>query len=84
MAKVELYTWANCPYCVRAKNLLRSKKIDYIEHDIDNDDQKREELMNKTNQRTVPFIFINDQFIGGFTDLKKLADEGKLEQMLNS
>lgn len=81
MAKVELYTWNHCPYCVRAKVLLESKNIPYTEHNIDNDDAKKAELHQQTNQTTVPFVFINDEFIGGFTELQKLSDAGKLDSL---
>ncbi len=83
MAKVEIYTLSNCPYCVMAKNLLNAKKIPYTEYNIDNNEQKKEELYQKTKQTTVPFIFINDQFIGGYTDLKELDNTGKLNEILN-
>lgn len=82
MTKVELYTWTYCPYCKRAKNLLEEKNISYQEYPIDNDAEKKKELYEKTNQDTVPFIFINGKFIGGYSELKKLDDQGKLDAML--
>ncbi|MCR1900122.1 glutaredoxin 3 [Irregularibacter muris] len=82
MTKVEIYTWTFCPFCIRAKELFERKNTPYIEHIIDGDDKKKKELYEKTNQDTVPFIFINDQFIGGYSDLQALEDEGKLDSML--
>lgn len=81
MAKAELYTWSGCPYCHRAKNLLEQKNIPYTEHKIDNNDEKKAELFKQTGQNTVPFVFINGQFIGGFSELKELDDAGKLDGM---
>ncbi|MTI81375.1 MAG: glutaredoxin 3 [Firmicutes bacterium] len=79
MAKVELYTWANCPFCIQAKDLLDQKKIPYTEFNIDNNEKKRDELYKKTKQKTVPFVFINDELIGGYTELKNMDATGKLD-----
>lgn len=70
MKKIEVYTMDNCSYCDAAKNLLKSKSLEFKEINITNDDEKRFELVKKTNQRTMPQIFIDDQFIGGYTELK--------------
>lgn len=82
MIKVELYTWTYCPYCKQAKNLLEEKNIPYKEYPIDGNDEKKKELYEKTNQNTVPFIFINDKFIGGYSELKALEEKGRLDDML--
>lgn len=79
MINAELYTWSNCPFCIRAKKLLEAKGISYTDHNIDNNDEKKNELYQQTNQKTVPFIFINGEFIGGYTELKELDDAGKLD-----
>lgn len=76
--KFELYTWSYCPFCQRAKSLLDSKGYKYDEYVIDNDNDKRQELIDKTGQRSVPYVFIDDKLIGGFDDLKKMDDEGNL------
>lgn len=76
--KIEIYTTGFCPYCDRAKNLLTEKGLDYTEHNLDG---KKEELMalkERTGQRTVPQIFIDDKFIGGFSELSELNAQGKL------
>ena len=66
-----------------AKKLLDSKSLSYSEINIANDSEKRKALMQKSGgQRTVPQIFINDQHIGGYSDLSKLSMQGKLEKML--
>lgn len=83
--KVEVYTWRTCPYCIRAKELLRSKGIKFIEYSIDGDEAARAQMQGRANgRRSVPQIFINDQHIGGCDDLYELDYQGKLEQMLAS
>ena len=84
MAKVEVYSSKNCPYCVMAKQLLDRNGITYTEIRIDLDPEKRKEMVNKSRQRTVPQIFINDRSIGGYTDLLAIENTQKLEMMLNS
>jgi glutaredoxin len=71
--KVEIYTKDQCPYCVQAKNLFKSKGWEYTEHFISEDTRTQllEEMTTRigTTPRTVPQIFIDDQAIGGYTDL---------------
>ena len=82
-AEVIVYSTTFCPYCVRAKQLLDRKGIDYKEVNLsDEAPEVRVELMQRTNHRTVPQIFIKDQFIGGFDQLYALEKEGKLDQLL--
>lgn len=82
-AKVEIYTKAWCGFCVRAKRLLDSKGVDYIEHDITMGGEKRKEMMaRKPDAMTVPQIFIDDTPVGGSDDLAALEREGKLDAML--
>ena len=82
MAKIEVYTTDYCPYCVKAKSLLKNKNADFTEIKVKTD-QDRLDLVKKANgMRTVPQIFINDQHIGGFDDLQKLDLEGKLDDLL--
>lgn len=81
---VILYTKTTCPYCINAKRLLESKGVAYEEILFPNlSDDEKEALSQKTNgYRTVPQIFINDVFIGGFDQLNKLNQEGKLDALL--
>ena len=82
-AEVKVYSTTFCPYCVRAKQLLERKGVAYTEINLDKEEPEvRLELTKKTNHRTVPQIFINDQFIGGFDQLYALEKEGKLNDML--
>lgn len=83
MAEVKIYSTTVCPYCVRAKQLLERKGVAYTDINLSQEDpQVRLDLMQRTNHRTVPQIFINDQFIGGFDQLYALEREGKLDQLL--
>jgi glutaredoxin 3 len=82
MAKVEVYSTAQCPYCTMAKQLLERKGVNYSEVRVDKDPAKRQEMMTKSRQRTVPQIFINDQSVGGYTDLVALERAKKLDSLL--
>tara|TARA_R110002126_G_scaffold173969_3_gene322558 strand:- start:16242 stop:16493 length:252 start_codon:yes stop_codon:yes gene_type:complete len=73
-----IYSTPYCPYCVRAKDLLTRKGLGFTEILIDEDDQKREEMIAKTNRMTVPQIFIGEQHVGGYDDLYALDRAGKL------
>lgn len=85
MAKIEIYTKATCPYCDRAKELLKAKGAKYTEIRIDLDPSQLTRMLELSEgRRTVPQIFINDKGIGGFTDLKALDEEGKLDTLLGS
>ena len=82
-ATVEIYTKFGCPYCVRAKHLLDSKGIRYIEIDVTMGGAKRDEMVARApGARTVPQVFINDQAVGGSDDLRALGSAGKLDAML--
>jgi len=84
MAKVVIYTTAQCSYCVMAKDLLKAKNVAFEEIYVDTDMAKREEMMRLSNRRTVPQIFINDQPIGGYDDLVALSKSSKLDDLLKS
>ena len=83
MAKVELYTTTFCPYCVRAKSLLKSKNVDFVEIDVTDDAELRQKMVELSGgRRTVPEIFINGKIVGGYDELKALNDRGELDSML--
>jgi glutaredoxin 3 len=85
MAKVVMYTTQICPYCMRAKALLRSKGVDFEEIDVGRDTRLREEAMRLSGgRRTVPQIFIDDRSIGGYDELWALDQAGELDQLLGS
>ncbi|MGA7933950.1 MAG: glutaredoxin 3 [Kovacikia sp.] len=84
-AKVEIYTWSSCPFCIRAKALLDKKKVDYIEYSLDGDEPGRAKMAQRSNgRRSVPQIFINDQHIGGCDDIHALNAQGKLDPLLQA
>lgn len=83
MAKVEVYSTEYCPFCVRAKALLKSKGVAFTEIDVTYDPALREKMVERAGgRRTVPEIFINGKIIGGFDELRALDLAGKLDQML--
>jgi glutaredoxin 3 len=85
MAIVEMYTTQVCPYCVRAKDLLKRKGVEVTEIRVDLDDAKRDEMLARAaGRRTVPQIFINGQHVGGSDDLQALDSKGELDAMLNA
>lgn len=85
VAKVEIYTWSRCPFCIRAKALLEEKGIDYTEYCIDGDSTAREEMAQRANGRSsLPQIFVNDQHIGGCDDLYSLESQNRLDSLLNA
>ena len=82
-AHVLMYTTAVCPYCVRAKQLLKARGVETIEEvRIDLDPARREEMMQKTQRRTVPQIYIGETHVGGCDDLFAIDKEGKLQARL--
>ncbi|USR89523.1 glutaredoxin 3 [Phormidium yuhuli AB48] len=83
MANVEIYTWTFCPYCIRAKSLLKRKGVEFTEHNIDRDEEARDKMAERANgRRSVPQIFINGQHIGGCDDLHALDTKGELDGLL--
>tara|TARA_Y100000588_G_scaffold383660_1_gene473442 strand:+ start:57 stop:314 length:258 start_codon:yes stop_codon:yes gene_type:complete len=81
--EIIIYSTARCPYCVQAKALLKQEGVDFTEIFIDQDDEKRDEMIAKSNRYTVPQIFINGQHVGGFDDLYALKTSGQLKPLLN-
>lgn len=85
MPKIEVYSTAVCPYCVSAKNLLKSKGLEWSEVRIDMDPTQREVMLARSGgRRTVPQIFINDHHVGGFDDLVAADRSGKLAELLEA
>lgn len=80
---VLIYTTAVCPYCIRAKQLLTARGVTVIEEvRVDLDPLRREEMMQKTQRRTVPQIYIGTTHVGGCDDLIALDAAGKLKPLL--
>jgi len=83
MAKVEMYTKTVCPYCVKAKNLLKQKGAQVTEYNLSEKPELMEEMQKRNpGARTVPQIFINDRSIGGCDDLYALDAKGELNSLL--
>ena len=82
MAKVVMYSKVPCPYCVNAKRLLDEKGIKYDVIDLTNQPEEMQRIKDETGWRTVPIIMIDGKLIGGYSDMKALDDEGKLDSML--
>jgi glutaredoxin 3 len=82
-AKVEIYTWSTCPFCVRAKALLDKKGVQYTEYCLDGDEVGRSKMSDRAEgRRSVPQIFIDDQHIGGCDDIHALDRQGNLDPLL--
>ncbi|MEJ5990809.1 glutaredoxin 3 [Ramlibacter sp. PS3R-8] len=85
MQPVKMYTTAVCPYCIRAKQILKSKGVEAIEEiRIDMQPEERMKMMEITGRRTVPQIFIGDTHVGGCDDLVALDGRGGLLPLLNA
>lgn len=80
--QVEIYTKTYCPYCLRAKELLRIKGIRFVEYDINEEPRRAEEMATRTEQSAVPSILIDDTLIGGCTELFDLDERGQLDPLL--
>ncbi len=81
MSDIKVYSTQSCPFCVSAKALLASKNLEYTEIDVGTDAERLHEMIQRSGQRTVPQIFINDESIGGFDELSQLNAEGKLPKL---
>jgi glutaredoxin 3 len=79
---VTLYTSGWCPYCQRAKGLLTQKNVVFDEINVEDDDKFREEMIARSNRRTVPQIFIGDRHVGGCDDLFELDRSGELDRLI--
>jgi glutaredoxin 3 len=84
-AKIEIYTWSRCPFCLRAKALLDRKGVEYSEYCIDGDEEARDKMAQRANgRRSLPQIFINDRHIGGCDNLYDLESQGELDSLLET
>jgi glutaredoxin 3 len=82
MARVTVYTTDYCPYCVQAKRLLTEMAIEYEEVDVGADIALRTQMVERAGgRRTVPQIFIDGESIGGYAELRTLADTGGLGRL---
>jgi len=79
---ITIYSTAVCPYCVAAKNFLKSKGQQWTEVRIDLDPVEREKMMTRTRRTSVPQIFVGDVHVGGYDDMMAMHREGRLEPLL--
>ena len=84
MKKVTLYSGDPCPFCSAAKALLKTKNVEIEEFDIWKDATKAKEMLQRTNgARSIPQIFIGDQYVGGNDQLQAANRDGKLDELLS-
>ncbi len=81
-ARVVMYSTGFCPYCIRARLLLKHKGIAYEEIRVDRDPVRRREMERRSRRHTVPQIFIGDVHVGGYDDLAALECRGELDALL--
>ncbi|SBS26800.1 Glutaredoxin-3 [Marinomonas spartinae] len=82
MANVTIYSSDYCPFCIRAKQLLTSKSVDFNEINVDGQRERRQEMMEKSGRHTVPQIWIDELHVGGCDELFALEREQKLDALL--
>jgi glutaredoxin 3 len=82
MSRIQIYTTRWCGYCVRAKTLLDSRGVPYEEIPLDDDPVFRQTVLRATGGWTVPQILVDGRPIGGYTELRRLDREGRLDELL--
>ncbi|MEE8618360.1 MAG: glutaredoxin 3 [Nitrosomonadaceae bacterium] len=82
-AILKVYSKDWCPYCAKAKALLRSKQLEFEEVDVTSDVEAEQEMIKRSKRRTVPQIFIDERSVGGYDDLSQLNATGELDRLLN-
>jgi len=80
--KIEIYTKTWCPYCRRAKAMLKSLGLDYTDYDITDNEELQQEMAERSGKKTIPQIFIDDQKIGGYDNLIELVSTGGLDDLI--
>ncbi len=81
-AEVIMYSTRFCPYCMRARSLLKKKGVEYTEISVGRDRELWDEMEQRSGRNTVPQIFINDESVGGYDDIAALDRQGELDQKL--
>ena len=84
MPIVQMYATAICPYCVRARRLLERKGVSFEEIRVDRDRDQLPVMIQRSKRTTVPQIFIGDYHVGGYDDMARLDDAGKLDALLEA
>jgi len=84
MTKIEIYSGNFCPYCIRAKSLLKQRGLSFTEYNVQAEPDKRMEMLERAGgARTIPQIFINDRHVGGCDELYALDRKGELDAWLS-
>ena len=81
-AKLEMYATSSCRHCMDAREFLETKGVEYEEYLLDLMPLEKNTMIERCGQKSIPQIFINDQHIGGISDLKELDSSGKLDKLL--
>jgi len=79
---IEIYSKPTCPYCIKAKQLLKKLKLKYKEYDVNISKYKKEMILRTNNAKTVPQIFIKGHLIGGYDNLYVLYNQGRLNKLI--
>lgn len=82
MKEIKIYTTETCPYCISAKNLLKSLNVPYKEIMLEFGSDELRNLIKKTKFRTVPQIFIGEKMIGGYNELREIVDEDEFFKLI--
>lgn len=77
-SKIKIYSTNSCPYCVRAKSYFENNGLEFDEIDLTNKFDEIERIKKQTGHQTVPLIYVNDQFIGGYSDMMSKIETGEL------
>ena len=81
-AQVTVYSTDYCPFCSRAKSLLRGKTVDFLEINVEDRPDLRSWLRSASGQTTVPQVFVNNRAVGGYSDISELDRAGQLDKLL--
>ena len=84
MSTITMYSTGTCPYCVQAESLLKRKGLTVNKIRIDQNASEFDNMIAKTGKRTVPQIFIDDQYVGGFDNLVALDRDGRLAALVDT
>jgi len=84
MSQVVLYGTRFCPFCIQASRLLNNKGIEFEDIPLDSDPQLRSAVMDRSSRHTVPQIWIGDDHLGGFTELRDLDMQGGLDSLIST
>ncbi|MGH2865155.1 MAG: glutaredoxin family protein [Solirubrobacteraceae bacterium] len=82
MSDVTVYTTDPCPFCARAKGLLKARGVEFAEINLSKDPSGRAELARRTGMLSFPQVIIDGELLGGFTEVQAAAETGRLDDLL--